>query len=1080
MDTNITTNNTAAPDKTLLDFDVLNSLCDKPEGLSLLIGQEITHTIYGDGVIADIDFKMNKPEFIIKFRDIQIKSFSIKLVSRLFSRLLISPSVKQGINYFLQSTQTIDTLIEQEKIAEVNNYITQLCEIYTIKYAENSLKKYQEDKEETIRILIQRDKYSEAEEIFHSIQSLLTNQERAILLSNLRQEKTRYLENNKKELVAALEKFDFNTAEIIYHTISESFPQDEYESLVKRYRKQQEEENHKQWVKTSILKIEDLLKEFDFEKANTLYQQIAADYPEQDYLVLYEKYQRLCRKQAFCLHLKGLLGNFQFQTAEMSWQETGLISLPEYEEMLVPYIQAYFEEKINQRLNAEQSRALAKRSPGLLIAARAGSGKTRVLASKAAFLVDRFQINPDHILVMAFNRSAADEIRNRIRRDYKQPGFESARTFHSLAHQLVRPTEDLLYDETDDVITRKMSLFVQQLLKEQIRNPVFIEKMYSFFRKEMREIERTGFFLDEEAYFDFRRNLLQVTLNGERVKSTGEKIIADYLFEHDISYGYEKVWLWGSQIYRPDFSIYEQQKDYVIEFWGIDENDPGKQVPPEWSQTWDEYYTEMQAKRAFWKEKSVVLIETSIQDLRKGREAFEEILKRKLAKAGIDKPKLTSIELIHKIRDKDYTITRLSELFTQFVQRAKKQALKAQDVQKLLHSYQPKDYREEVFLDLACRVYVEYEQALIRQRKIDFDDLMMRATEKVHETRGECAISLGNPKSRSFRMNDLRWILIDEYQDFSELFYRLITAIQTYNPQVQLFCVGDDWQAINGFAGSDLQFFDKFREWVKDGQVAHLLTNFRSQAAIVRTGNALMQGCGRPGEHLPQKNGGDVQIGYMDDVWIEFRNNDASAIQKTEDKRFLITEAALNGNDKKYNRIVASKYLKKCYQIITSPENQGKSVAILSRTNWIDGVKLSEFKNRLIASLTTADLKTIEDPKNKINVQTAHKYKGLEADLVIILGACNGAFPLLHPDNALFEIFGKTLLDAFEEERRLFYVALTRAKTSLYILTEKGRESVFLKRLPGYQPSQSVYSLPARSSQVASQFLNVDEENIPF
>jgi len=538
--------------------------------------------------------------------------------------------------------------------------------------------------------------------------------------------------------------------------------------------------------------------------------------------------------------------------------------------------------------------------------------------------------------------------------------------------------------------------------------------------------------------------------------------------------------LWGSQIYRPDFSLYEQQKDYVIEFWGIDENDPAKQVPQDWSQTWEEYFAEMQAKRSFWNEKAVVLIETSIRDLWNGREAFEAILNSRLAKAGINKPKLTSAELFHKLRDKDYTITRLSELFTQFIQRAKKKALKAHEVQKLMQNYQPKDEREAVFLDLACRVYIEYERALSRQQKIDFDDLMMRATNKVHETKGECEISLGNPKNRTVRMNDLRWILIDEYQDFSELFYRLITAIQKYNPGVQLFCVGDDWQAINGFAGSDLQYFNRFKEWVKDAQIAYLVTNFRSQAAIVRTGNALMQGCGKPGEHLPQNNGGDVQIEYMDDVWIELRNNEAVTNQKTDDERFLVTDIAANGNDKKYNRIVASKYLKKCYQIITSPENRGKSVSILSRTNWIDGIRLNEFKNRLIACFTPTDLEDLGDMKNKIDVQTAHKYKGLEADLVIILGACNGAFPLLHPDNALFEIFGKTLMDAFEEERHLFYVALTRAKSSLYILTEKGRESVFLKRIPGYHPNQSGYTWPARSSQYVSPLFGSDEEDIPF
>ena len=148
---------------------------------------------------------------------------------------------------------------------------------------------------------------------------------------------------------------------------------------------------------------------------------------------------------------------------------------------------------------------------------------------------------------------------------------------------------------------------------------------------------------------------------------------------------------------------------------------------------------------------------------------------------------------------------------------------------------------------------------------------------------------------------------------------------------------------------------------------------------------------------------------------------------------------------------MASKYLKRCYEIITDSENSGKSVAILNRTGWIDGIRLSDFKSRLKSCLPLNDIRKVGETDHKIDVQTAHKYKGLEADLVIILNVTNGSFPLLHPDNCLFEIFGKTISDAFDEEQRLFYVALTRAKSDVYILTEKNRESVFLDRLSAYR-----------------------------
>lgn len=954
---------------------------------------------------------------------------------------------------------------QQKGIREISQILDQYfdnnrfqdAEIYRTTHVGNNIQQLFETKKRSaigrvwrdISTALYRFEFEKAELELTHIKNYLSDSEIEDYESLTKKQKQILIEKTIDQIHNALAIYNFRLAESLFSKIEMFFPRSEFKDLIEEAKWRQANEERGRFVTKTIQSIQHLLEKYDFIEADENYAYVKDEYSRETYLDLVYSYKEKQARENHLYSLQLMLEAGEYVAADNLFRSINVIDHEEYLRLKSPYIQKLVKNKFSKTINLEKAEALANTSPNLLLSARAGSGKTTVLAIKVCLLIDCEQVHPDHILVMAFNRDAAHEIRTRIQKEYQQAGFDNARTFHSFAYQLVQPSEDLLYDEKDEVFTRKMTLFVQRLLKLQIHNPVFMEKVYGLFRKEMAEIEEAGFFLGEEAYFDFRRNLTQISLNGERVRSTGEKVIADFLFEHDISYGYEKVWLWGSQIYRPDFSIYEQQKDYVVEFWGIDESDPIKQVPQGWSQTWEEYYAEMQAKRAFWHEKEVKLIEFSIKDLRDGREAFELILNSKLVQAGINKPKLPTAKLFQKIRDKDYTITRLSELFTQFIQLAKKRMLKAVDIQKKIMAYHTEDEREAVFLDLACRVYLEYEQSLFSQHKIDFDDLLMRAINKVHETKGECEIFLGNPKDRSIRMNELQWILIDEYQDFSELFYGLITAIQKYNPRVQLFCVGDDWQAINGFAGSDLQFFNRFTEWVDNSQVTYLLTNFRSQAAIVRTGNALMQGFGRPGKYLPENEGGSVQVEYIDDVWIELRDKENFNSQKMDDERFCIAEAASNSKNQKNYRIIASKYLKKCYQIITSLDNREKRIAILSRTNWIDGVRLNDFKNQLIASFTPTDLEAIKDPKKSIDCQTTHKYKGLEADLIIILGACDGRFPLLHPDNSLFQFFGKTFEDAFDEERRLFYVALTRAKSSLYILTEKGRESVFLRQISG-------------------------------
>lgn len=88
-----------------------------------------------------------------------------------------------------------------------------------------------------------------------------------------------------------------------------------------------------------------------------------------------------------------------------------------------------------------------------------------------------------------------------------------------------------------------------------------------------------------------------------------------------------------------------------------------------------------------------------------------------------------------------------------------------------------------------------------------------------------------------------------------------------------------------------------------------------------------------------------------------------------------------------------------------------------------------------------------EDNEERITISTTHKYKGKENDAVIVLDAITGFYPLIHPAWIFQRVFGDTIEKLIEEERRLFYVALSRAKEDLFILTMKGEESPFLSAL---------------------------------
>jgi superfamily I DNA/RNA helicase len=95
------------------------------------------------------------------------------------------------------------------------------------------------------------------------------------------------------------------------------------------------------------------------------------------------------------------------------------------------------------------------------------------------------------------------------------------------------------------------------------------------------------------------------------------------------------------------------------------------------------------------------------------------------------------------------------------------------------------------------------------------------------------------------------------------MFFRLIKGIRSMNPLAEFFCVGDDWQAINGFAGSELRFFEDFEEYFSQTRRLLIDTNYRSSVSIVEAGNAAMKGLGEPAR--PHRaDPGHVAAGSLD------------------------------------------------------------------------------------------------------------------------------------------------------------------------------------------------------------------------
>ncbi len=886
------------------------------------------------------------------------------------------------------------------------------------------VRKYIEPKLEKIKQQLRCYNFESANELFNELFEGISHLYNASDYKQLRDEYVR--EYIIEKITPKLHCYDFESADRLFKHIRRLYPKSEYDQLRRHY--------VNEYITSTFNQIEQKLHLYDFESADQLFQSIS-NISQVEYQRLKGKYQRLkteYTKRHALETIEALLDDEKYIVADEHFFKNPLISAKEYENLKSRYVKRSLAHE-DLELNDEQSLAMSKMDKHLLLAARAGSGKTRTIEGKTLFLAKHEDVGSDQILILAFNKAAAKEIQDRICRANGLANFNNARTFHSLAHQIVDPEPDaILFDQKGEFSEKKLSTFVQTIFQDLRKADSTIEKrLYSYFRKELQEtdVERHRKFFTDKEYLSYRRNFKHVTLRCDQVKSNGEKYIADFLFEHNIKYRYEEVYGWGNGTYRPDFTLLDLEMDVVIEHWGIDEHDSKQEVPSHWNKTWEEYRNEIQRKRDYCQTRGWKLVETSIRDLRSGREHFEKKLKSKLEHVGIKRQKLPESTIIKGIVEPPH-IKRMTELFVQFIQRAKQSGRTVAELQRQINQANY-DERTQIFLNIANQVYSEYNQK--KHNKMDFNDLIDQAIKIIDKYAGETSIA-PDPNAK---IKNLKWILIDEYQDFTKLFYRLIQSIRRHNTDVRLFCVGDDWQAINGFAGSDLYYFSDFKRIIENSGTAHLLTNHRSSKKIVEKGNVLMEGRGEPSK-THRDTEGLVHIECIDDVEIEARPNPKDAQKKEQDQKFRFRSD---------DNFMKARYLKRCYQIIT--DNPGKTVAILARTKWIYGAELVEFEDKLKRCLSTEQSERFQIFIEQGEVGTVHSFKGLETDIVIILQAFNGNFPLIHPDNHLFEIFGHTIKDTFDEERRLFYVALTRAKEQLYILTEQDRESDFLDPLEG-------------------------------
>ena len=284
-----------------------------------------------------------------------------------------------------------------------------------------------------------------------------------------------------------------------------------------------------------------------------------------------------------------------------------------------------------------------------------------------------------------------------------------------------------------------------------------------------------------------------------------------------------------------------------------------------------------------------------------------------------------------------------------------------------------------------------------------------------HQTTFSGLIKLAIRYLRSDQIRtQFRYIIVDEYQDLSALrqeFLRLLLE----SSQANLFAVGDDWQAIYGFSGSRVDFTLNFRRFWGDFSLHRISKTYRFGPTVARLSSSFIM-------------------------------QDHTQIQKqiqSQKEDVLEPVVEISGDSERLDLEVLTHYFE------SLPRDS--SILLLGRFQ-IDRLRLlhcTQFK------LTSDSIEFQTRPDLKIRFLTVHQSKGLEADHVIILNNREAklGFPAHVKDPPLkaelIRIAGELKLDQISEneERRLFYVALTRAKKQVILLTVDGKESSFIKEL---------------------------------
>ena len=649
----------------------------------------------------------------------------------------------------------------------------------------------------------------------------------------------------------------------------------------------------------------------------------------------------------------------------------------------------------NRELDDEQIETIVRDDRNQLVIAGAGCGKTTTIVGKVKYLVKVLKVDPKDILLLSFTRKSATDMKKRVESEIGT-GMECF-TFHKLGLEISKQELGEL-----SVYEGNIRGFIKEQIKKLIQNEDYLYALVYFLTVHSNLIKDEFFFKTEKDYKEYIEINPPVTIKGEIVKSFGELEIANYLFSNNINYIYEDLYKYHTDtteygMYHPDF--YLPDYDIYIEYYGIDRegNVPNYFSSRHGKSPKEEYNDGIKWKRELHKEHNTTLIETYYYENKEGN--LKANLETKLKSNGVALDPLATTDIFKFIENRNRClIDNIARSFEMIINLVKCNDYKLDEIYKLAEVNEYKD-NILVTLELIRPIFDEYDEYLAKNKLIDFNDMINLATS---------VVSSGKYK------NEYKYVIVDEFQDISISRYKLLKVLRD-SFDYKLYCVGDDFQSIYRFAGSDIGIFTNFKKYFGEVQISKIEKTHRFSSKLAKIS----------GEFI-MKNSNQIPK--------ELKGYHANG--------FPVSEISA------YSLDYALKFLEEKLDAL----EENSSIFFLGRYNY-DIEILKNLENFQVTYNKERETYVIIYNKRKdlrIEFLTVHRSKGLEADYVIILnnrGKGNG-FPNKIMDMPIIQL----LLDnsdnyPYSEERRLFYVALTRARNKVFLLVEQNNKSIFIKEL---------------------------------